>query len=181
MVDVEFHGLDVVIEDFDKFNKVNNRAISRAMNDANRAGRKVAVSKQGMRKEWAIKSSDLKRYTWNTTANVNNLSTKFGMVSRSINLADFGAKWSMYTPTGKYTKGVSYKLKGKRRTMKGAFMAKGHVFSKRKGSKNIIPLFSITPTSMLKEAEADELYIKQYLSTFDKRYLNQLNHLTAKL
>jgi hypothetical protein len=123
----------------------------------------------------------MKRYSWQTKATTNKLSTKFGLVARSINLVDFGAKWKRTTPTGRKTKGVSYKLKNKRRVMKGSFIAKGYVFSRRKGERdNLIPHFSITPTSMFLGAEADDLYIEQYFKTFDKTYAHQIKYLMSK-
>jgi len=180
-MEVRFHNLDNVIDDFAKFSKVNNKAISQAMNRANTAGRTAVVSDTiGMRKKWNLKSGDLKAYTWSTKSNVNRLDTKFGMVSKSINLADFGAKWKRATPSGRKTKGVSYKIqKGKRKLLKGAFMAKGYVFTRRADDK-IVPQFSITPTSMFTESDYDDLYIKKYFEMFDKRYSNNLDFLMSK-
>ena len=168
---IKFVGLGAVEKDLAKMAKYQDQAVSMAMNEANRTGIKVAIGKQGMRKEWAINATDLKRYTWTKRATRGSLLTQYAIQSRSINLIDFKAKENK--------KGVSYKLKGKQRTMRGAFIAKGFFFKRTSKKRNsIIPHFSITPTSMFLEADGEDLYVDNYLKRFDERYMHHITRLT---
>ena len=176
-MEVKVKNADKVIKNFIKFANVNERALVSAMNRANTAGQ--TASSLVMRKKWVgLLAKDLKRYQWSEKAKKGKTSTKFVTTSKSINLLQFGAKWSRQTPTGKRTKGVSYRLKTKRRTMKGSFIAKGLVFTRKTEKANsLIPHFSITPTSMFTGAEGDDKYVDTYMTTFDKRYFHELDRL----
>ncbi len=169
---VKFIGLGDVEKNLLKLVKVQPIAISRAMNEAHRTGVKVSTGKKtGVTKDWGIKVADFKRYTWTKKATRASYLTQYAVQSRPINLKDFKAKENK--------KGVSYKLKGKQRTMKGAFLAKGY-FLKRTGKKRmpIIPHFSVTPTSMFQISNGEDLYSDAYMKKFEDRYFHYINYLT---
>jgi len=155
-----------------RFSTANRRATNDAMNRAHIHARKL--SSTAMRSEWKGLSADrAKKAIKEKKSKVSDLSTKMILQSRPISLSSFGAKWSKKTPTGKKTKGVSYKLKGKRRTMKGSFIAKGQMFSRKKNG-GLRRHASITPTNMWKGVGAEEIYLKAYEERFRSRYDQQL-------
>lgn len=167
---INIKGIKPIIKNFSEFARVSDRVMVDSMNRGLTAGITASLSKtKGMRKEWTgIKAQDLKRYTWKQQATRTRQNTKFTMVSRPINLADFSSK------QGK--KGVSYKLKGKQKQLKGSFKAKGMVF-KRKSNKadSIMPHFTITPTYMFIGVEGDDIFIDRYFEVFNTRYAQQLD------
>ena len=166
---IKFEGIDAIIKNFNQFERLTTSGISRAMNRANTAG--TTISLRAMRKTWVgITARDLKRRTYQDKATKAKLHTRFVITSRSINLAEFGAKQNK--------KGVSYRLKTKRRTMQGAFTAKGMVFKRKTRERNsIIPFYSITPTSMFIGAGDVEIYTKRYMEIFEKRFKHELSQI----
>lgn len=176
---VTIKGADDLYQDFSKFVRVNGRAISDAMNRANLAGATASLSKkEGMRKEWVgINASELKKYTYKRKANPNKLEAQFVVTSNPIPLIHFKAK--------EVRRGVSYRLKNKRRTMPKSWIMpskfgdKGdRVFVRtRKRPKVATHRVAITPTSMYTGAEADDVYVNRFLEIFAKRYYQQLDRL----
>ena len=183
MFTIKIKNIDTIIRNLADFDRFNKRALSSAMNRSHTAGVKVATSKQtgGTLQPWGIKKSDFKRnYTWKQKATSRKPNTKYAVSSNPINLVDFGAKWNRLTPQGKPTKGISYKLKNRRRTMKGSFIAKGMFFTRKQGTQNIIPHFSITPTSMFVGNEGVNTYVEKYFDVLNPRYLHELDRLIKK-
>ncbi len=177
-MEIHFIGLDDVITDFTKLAFKNPSAISRSMNRANIAGRTASV--KALRKVWVgLKAKDLKRYTWSQKATVSKLNTKFVVTSHPISLADFGAKQNK--------KGVSYRLKSKRRTMKHAFLKKSKhsrtpmvMIRSTKQRYPLVTKFTITPTSMFIGLDGVQLYEQAYFKAFEKRYDHEVRQIFKK-
>ena len=163
-----------------QYPKVHAKATSIAMNRGLSAG--ATESLRVAKKEWGgLLVSDFKRYTWRTTAKANDPKVQFAITSRSINLIDFVKKDNK--------KGLSYKLKGRQRQMKGSFRAKGFFFTRDKGGtrNDITPHFSVTPTSMFRIARGEAVFVTSFFrgrggkfAGFGKEYFSQLNRLLPK-
>jgi hypothetical protein len=151
-MEIRVKGVTPIVKSLSGLVTRNGQALSLAMNRANVSGRKEAIKAGGgVRKIWVgILTKDLKKYTYMRRANSKNTKTAFVITSKPVNLIHFGAIQK--------GKGVSYKLKKKRRTMKGSFIAKGMVL-KRKGKARtpLTAFFSITPTTMFLKAKGDDI------------------------
>ena len=177
-MNTEIIGVDIIVKDFKTFVNKNPSAISRSMNRANIAGRTASI--KALRKVWVgLKAKDLKRYTWQEKATVAKLNTKFVVTSHPISLADFGAKQNK--------KGVSYRLKNKRRTMMHAFLKKSKhsrapmvMIRSTKSRYPLVTKFAITPTSMFMGLDGVHLYEEAYFKAFDKRYTHEMNRILNK-
>jgi hypothetical protein len=173
-MNIKITGVDGLIKDFDKYVHFNNRATNTALNEASKIGRTKALKES--KGEWVgLKAKDFKKLHKLLPAKGTNNEITFTITSKSINLALFGAKWQRKTKTGRKTKGVSYKLKTKRRTMKGSFIAKGMVFSRKTNEAgSITPHFTITPTSMFKAGRGERIFKNTTLLNFNLRYKKYL-------
>lgn len=176
---VTFKGLDELYQDFDKFLKVQPRAISNAMTTGLSAGRTASLSTTvGMRREWVgIKTKDLKRYVYTRRPSAGSHKAQFVVTSRPIPLIEFGASQKK--------KGVSYRLKTKRRTMKKSWIMPSKFGDKsdkvfvRQASHNnkATHRVAITPTSMFMGTESDVVFEKNFMNSFGKRYDQQMKFL----
>lgn len=172
---IDFTGLQEIQDDFLKFAKLYPLITSISLNTALSVATTASLgAKKGMRKEWVgMRARDLKRYTYTKKANVNKLDTQFVITSRPIGLIHFGSKQNK--------KGVSYKLKNKRRTMRKSWIMPskfggGDEVFVRQTSHGNKPTrrASITPTSMFLEAEADEFFEDEFRIAFEKRFTQQV-------
>jgi len=165
---------DDLKKDLVLFYKNINRATSKSINESVRASRTKAIA--NMRKSWkGIKAKDLKanEKTFVKPATTNNLYSRFILISKPIPLSNFGAVQKI--------KGVSYKLKSNRRTMKHAFIAKKQVFVRRtKKNDSIVRRVSITPTSMFLGTKSDEVFLKTFDDKFEKNLRRNLKYYMSK-
>ena len=126
----------------------------------NKAGRVATTASLALtRRLWNLRARDLKKKTKIIPANVGNSVFTFKMHSTPINLHEFHAS--------QITTGVSYKIQKKRNKLKSAFIqGKGrNAFVLRREGKDrypLIPHFSITPSYMFTQAEAE----KEFVTTF---------------
>lgn len=172
----KFVGLKEATDMLLKFPKASNKAIMKTMNEKARSG--ATKASRHLRKDWVgMKASTFKNYVWTTNAKINRLETQYVVHSTPINLADFGATWSPATKGGKATKGVSYKLRTKRKTLDGSFMGKGKVYRRDKTDNSLIPYHTVTPTTMFINSDSYDAYKYGYFTNFEKRYFDNLAHL----
>ena len=179
---IKFKGLQEFQKDLTKFVNIHDKAISNAMNKALAIAYTASLSKkQGMRKEWVgMRAGDLKRYTYTKKANPVQHHAEFVVTSRPIPLMEFGAK--------QLNKGVSYRLKDKRKTMKKSWIMptkfgdKGDRVFVRQASHNnkATHRVAITPTSMFLASDAPEVFENTFEDNFQKKYFEQIKFLMAK-
>lgn len=106
-------GVDEVINDFKKFVQFNAKATRMALNDKLQTAHNDAV--RNTKKTWTDMSvADMKKLTKLDKARDTQLSVKFTLTSTPIPLFKFGATWD------KSKKGASYKLLGRRKTLRGS-------------------------------------------------------------
>lgn len=182
-MEITVEGLDKAIKSFDKFVKKNDIAISRAMNSKLNTSRNKAV-RHVKQAKWNMKISDLKKLTTITKATKNKTEVEFTLKSNPIPLIKFGAT-EQYYKRKKETK-VSYKLKGKKRSMPKSFIMpskfgnkQDEVFARSsKDKKKVTRKVAITPTSMFSGSQAEDVFIKTFMEDYEKRYLQQIEFLT---
>lgn len=113
---------------FSFMNKTDfNTAVARAMNRSVAKGRTAAS--QGIRKHYKIKAGDLKKTMSVNRANVSRLKAALELKGAPIAISKFGAS--------KRKKGVSVRVSGQRKLIRGAFMARtksGHLGVFARGS-----------------------------------------------
>ena len=184
MISITVAGGSEVYEKFKRFHNENPRAISRAMNKASTVARTASLLHT--RKVWNLKAKQLKDKAILKPASVNNTSIIFKMHSTPVNLWSFGSK--------EITKGVSYKLQKTNRSAKlrGNYFIAGqgrepYVFvRKSKDRMDIMPMFTITPSSMFRTEKSDKVFIKTFFDGkggtrgFRETYLAQLKNLLDK-
>ena len=177
---IDIKGIKSIQDDFLKFAQIYPTAVRNSMNTALSAGVTASLARDGgMREEWVgITARELKRYTYVTKANVNRHEAEFVVTSKPIDLIHFNAKQN--------TRGVSYKLKNRRRTMRKSWImpSKFSNFEQvyaRQTSNDSKPTrrASITPTSMFIEANSAEVFKKYYQGVFRRRWNDQIKFLMS--
>ena len=174
-------GIDAISKDFHKFAMIYPTAVRNSMNTALSAGMTASLARDGgMRQEWVgITARDLKRHTYTRKATVSKHHAQFVVTSNPIDLYMFGAKQN--------TRGVSYKLKNKRRTMRKSWITpskfgrrENQVFVRQASNDDrVTRRASITPTSMFLEADSGEVFEKYYKGVFRRRWNDQLKFLMS--
>ena len=190
-MEIKITGLDELITDINKFAKVNNRALSSAMNRVATTAQKEAVIE--VRKTWVILARDMKKAITQKKATVANPTHTLIINSKSIPLIKFMTRQGYLestTATGRKRKGgagVRYKLSRKARGSKAlskSFIRKSkynggrlEIFTRRPSPQgaNITAQYAITPTSMFNQKATDK-YIKTFIEAFEKRYKHQLDY-----
>ncbi len=169
---LEIKGADALYTEMDCYVKNNDKFLKIAINDGMRAGRAEAV--RHTNEVWkGMPISILKAYTHTKPATNNNLEGIFTLASNPLPLIDFSANQNQT--------GVSYKLKGRRRTMAHAFIniskrtKFAHVLIREGQSRYPIqPRIAVSATYMFKDTESDKTYLDVTMEKINKRYKAQL-------
>jgi len=178
MVRVTAVGIKELENKYMNFHDHNARALVNAMNKAGAIAETASLALA--RSKWNLRARDLKEKTHRKKANIKDHTYVFEIKSRSINLEKFYAK--------EINTGVSYKIQKKRNKLKGNyFMGAGYVFMRKSDDrKDIMPMFSISPSHMFRQAKAEEKFIEvfKYGKTgeigFNKTYIAQLKRFLEK-
>ena len=174
-------GIDKILKNFNRFHIEHPKILSRAMNKAGRVA--TTASLVHVRKSWNLRAGDLKRKVKIKPASVNDTSYVFKMHSTPINLHEFYAK--------KINTGVSYKIQKTRKKRQGAFIqgsGRNTYVLKREGKARypILPHFSVTPSYMFSQEEAEKEFVKAFWfgkggrRGFKKEYLSQIRAILIK-
>ena len=187
-IDIQFnYDSSILDKKIDSLNReVLPNAIARASNRTMLAARTLSTKK--IREGYNIKSNDIKdrieiSQVFPNSTNLSSLVGSIKIKKEGISLSKFGASQT--------SKGVSFRVTKKRKTIKGAFIAKMKsgfvgVFVKdgdntKSGKKSIRPLYSTSPVDVFNSDGFREEIEKFSFEKFKSLFNENFNYYSSKI